>query len=346
MTDILTLVGGGAGVTDVTSQSSELAVATVGTTRQLTLNLSTYATNAAVSTLLGNYVLASAYNAAMASKIDSITVTAPLAISGTGTSRALSTLWKLSQVSLSTGLFGVSSDTPGTLSLSLTGAESRIALKLADSNNTVRDLTSNTSGNILWNSATLASQSWANTQLTAKEDSITELVTGSNQSLLNPTHMPSRYGAGSWTDLKTHASISFVSTVGQDHYHSPWAVGAGETIIFSMDAMFPLSGAVTNVILLWWGQWTTAAEFTSTQGLNTSTWTTISCSFTATSALNLEWGLGKTSGNTAHTQSLGSLWIRNFEIYTTTAGNAYSWATDLSINGAFSDDKKLRHCVT
>ena len=56
MTDIATLVGAGAGVTDVTSQSSELSVATSGTTRQLTLNLGTYVTNAAVSSLLANYV--------------------------------------------------------------------------------------------------------------------------------------------------------------------------------------------------------------------------------------------------------------------------------------------------
>ena len=67
MTDILTMVGAGGGISDVTSQSSELVVATSGTTRQLTLNLSAYATNSAVSSLLAGYVLASAmssYNGA------------------------------------------------------------------------------------------------------------------------------------------------------------------------------------------------------------------------------------------------------------------------------------------
>ena len=106
MTDILTLVasgGGAAGVTDVTSQSSELTVATNGTTRQLTLNLSAYASIAAMNTLLANYVLASAYNTAMSAKLDSLTATAPLVVTGTGTSRALTTLWKPSQITLEIG---------------------------------------------------------------------------------------------------------------------------------------------------------------------------------------------------------------------------------------------------
>ena len=93
MTDILTLIsagGGGQGVTDVTSQSSELAVVTSGTTRQLTLNLSAYAANAVVSTLLANCVLASAYNTAMAAKIDTLTAGANITTTGSGTSRTIS----------------------------------------------------------------------------------------------------------------------------------------------------------------------------------------------------------------------------------------------------------------
>ena len=153
MTDILTLVasgGGAAGVTDVTSQSSELTVATSGTTRQLTLNLSAYITNVAVNTLLANYVLASAYNTAMSAKLDSLTATAPLVVTGTGTSRAFTTLWKPSQITLGSGLFGMASDTQGTYALSLTGAESRSSLRLVDTNAVVRELTSNVGGDVLW----------------------------------------------------------------------------------------------------------------------------------------------------------------------------------------------------
>ena len=51
--------GGGGGVTDVISQSSELSVATSGTTRELTLNLSAYATTAAVTIRISGLLLLS-----------------------------------------------------------------------------------------------------------------------------------------------------------------------------------------------------------------------------------------------------------------------------------------------
>ena len=46
----------------------------------------------------------------LVNKIDTLTVTAPLAISGTGSSRALSSLWKPSTVSAGTGLFALASE--------------------------------------------------------------------------------------------------------------------------------------------------------------------------------------------------------------------------------------------
>ena len=152
---------------DLSSYSDTAAVTTLITTA-----LASYVTSAGVNTLLANYVLTSsmanysttvqvnsivtttlsAYtdtvslNSLLATKLDSITVTAPLAVSGTGTSRALTTLWKPSQVTLGPGLFGFADDPLGTYALSLTGSESRVALKLADTNGTIRDLTSDTSG--------------------------------------------------------------------------------------------------------------------------------------------------------------------------------------------------------
>ena len=91
----------------------------------------------------------------LAGKLDTLTVSAPLAISGTGTSRALSTLWKPSTVTVGTGLFALASDANGTLSLSLTGTESRTTMRLADSNAVVRDLTSTTGGALTWAGAAL-----------------------------------------------------------------------------------------------------------------------------------------------------------------------------------------------
>ena len=75
------------------------------------------------------------------------------------------TLWKPSSVTVSTGIIAVSSNTLGTLSLSLDGTESRTQLKLQDSGGTVRNLTADTSGNVLYNSTALATQTWSNSQL-------------------------------------------------------------------------------------------------------------------------------------------------------------------------------------
>ncbi len=170
----------GGGITTLVAAGGGITITGSGVSRTLTVDLTALATSASVTTLLANYVLASAYNTAMASKIDSVTVTAPLVVSGTGTSRALSTLWKPSQLTLGTGLFGLASDTLGTYALSLTGTESRSALTLQDTNAATRDLTSDTSGNLLWNSAQVALDS----QLASKQDNLTA---GTNISIVGNT---------------------------------------------------------------------------------------------------------------------------------------------------------------
>ena len=98
--------------------------------------------------------------------INTISVTAPLTISGSGASRALATLWKPSAVTVGTGLFALTSDALGTMSLSLTGAESRVTLKIQDSNATVRNLTSSTGGVLTWDGTSLVNT----TQLALKAD--------------------------------------------------------------------------------------------------------------------------------------------------------------------------------
>lgn len=91
----------------------------------------------------------------LVNKIDTFTVSAPLAVSGTGASRALSTLWTPTAVTVGSGLCALASDANGTLSLSLTGTESRTTLKIADSNGAVRDLTSSRGGVLTWNGTSL-----------------------------------------------------------------------------------------------------------------------------------------------------------------------------------------------
>ncbi len=112
MTDILTLIGAGGGT--VTSATLPLSIAN----GVLSIDLSSYSDTVAVNTLLAN-------------KIDTVTVAAPLTVSGAGASRALTTLWKPSTVSVGAGLFSLASDVNGTRSLSLTGTEESNSAKIA-----------------------------------------------------------------------------------------------------------------------------------------------------------------------------------------------------------------------
>ena len=111
MVDLLTIIGlggGGGGGGTVTSATAPLAIDSNGV---LSISLAGYATNAAVNSLLANYNLTSSL---------------------------------FSGVSVGTGLVALTGS--GTLSLGLTGLESRTALKLADSQGTIRDLTASQTG--------------------------------------------------------------------------------------------------------------------------------------------------------------------------------------------------------
>ena len=63
------------------------------------------------------------------SKQDTLTPTIPLTKSGS----RISTLWKPSEVSVGTGLVALASDNLGILNLSLTGLESKSAVRIFDS---------------------------------------------------------------------------------------------------------------------------------------------------------------------------------------------------------------------
>ena len=126
-------------------------------------------------------------------KQDNISATLPLTLSGS----TIDTLWKPSTLTVGTGLLRVASDALGTCYLTLTGQESRTALKLADSSGTVRDLTSSTAGNLLWDSAQIDLVS----DLSAKQDSLSVslplTLTGSNlDALWKPSHLTVSAGLG------------------------------------------------------------------------------------------------------------------------------------------------------
>ena len=74
---------------DLTAFSDTTAMNTAITTA-----LSNYVTSTALTNVLSGYTDTTSLNALLATKLDGLTVTAPLTVSGTGTSRALTTLWK------------------------------------------------------------------------------------------------------------------------------------------------------------------------------------------------------------------------------------------------------------
>jgi len=118
----------------------------------------------------------------LAGKQDTVTATLPLSKSGSGT---ISSLWKPSTVSVGSGMFALSSDSLGTLNISLTGTESRTALRLADSNGTVRELTSNTFGGLFWNNYDV---SGALNKITALIDGTSGVSSGDSAPATGPAH--------------------------------------------------------------------------------------------------------------------------------------------------------------
>ena len=111
MTNILDIVGGGSSGT-VETASPPLQISAGG---DISIDTSGLATT-------GD----------LANKIDTLTAIAPISVSGTGSSRYFSTLFKPSSVTVSQGLFALGSDNLGTLSLALTGQESRTQVRLQD----------------------------------------------------------------------------------------------------------------------------------------------------------------------------------------------------------------------
>lgn len=186
----------------------------------------------------------------------------------------------------------------------------------------------------------MATQTWVSTQLATKQNLITGLMQApANNTLVSLTHMPARIGLGTWTDNGSDATITVGnSATGQDHYKSPYVVPANSTITFSVDVKL---GTATNVHMYWWVQASSMIEYNSTDGLNTSTFTTCTCTFsnTTSSAISLEWSLGRqvnhSQGAWMSVQTAGTLIVKNFTI--TTSGVSVTTLTgNLTISGTMT----------
>ncbi len=101
---------------------------------------------------LANYTTTTALTTLLDAKQPTISATLPLVKTGT----TLSTLWKPSEVSVGAGLFALSNDSLGTLNLVATGTESRDAVILRDPNTILRQISSNITGELLWDGAAVS----------------------------------------------------------------------------------------------------------------------------------------------------------------------------------------------
>ncbi len=124
-------------------------------------------------------------------KQDNISVTLPLTLTG----NTIDTLWKPSNLSVSTGLGVTSNDTAGTSFLYLTGTESRVALKLQDSNSVVKDLTHSTTGRLIWDGADVETKTTLAPLLALKQSTLSYYSeatanTGIVQYQYGPTNIP------------------------------------------------------------------------------------------------------------------------------------------------------------
>ena len=123
--------------------------------------------------------------------------------------------------------------------------------------------------------------------LAAKQDALVGVTqSGTSQILLAPTHMPTMSGSGGWVDQGTYATVGLLSTVnGWNHYASLATYTVGQTYTLSCDVRL-ISGSTSmfhfGFIYFNGSIYTgTGATFDASHGLNTTTFTTVSVSFTA-----------------------------------------------------------------
>ena len=124
--------------------------------------------------------------------------------------------------------------------------------------------------------------------------------------ILASTHMPTMFSApvGTWVNQGTHASVG-MTTSGWNHYNS-FTSQPGTNYTLSCQARL-VSGSCT-MINLGLNYWTgsayvgTSTTFTAAHNLNTTTYTTVSISFTAVTT-SMNHVFGSIGGGVAHGQT-------------------------------------------
>ena len=203
MVNILSLLGGGGGggITTLVAAGGGITITGSGVSRTLTVDLTALATSASVTTLLSNYILANAYNAAMASKIDTLTAGSNVTIAGTGTSRTISStggsalalqLDGVAQSGATTLNFvgNNSSFANNVLNISRIAWQDKLVLRYSNAASD-KDLTQGASGELMWNGGAMATQ----TQLATKQNT---LVPGTGITITGNTISAAAGASSAW----------------------------------------------------------------------------------------------------------------------------------------------------
>ena len=302
MQDVTTLAGGGGAVS---SASAPLSIDAGGDISLDTSNLAT----------AGD----------LANKIDTMTAQLPVAVTGSGTQRVFSSLWKPSSVGVSNGLFALSSDSLGTLSLALTGQESRTQLRMQDPANTIRVLSSNTTGELVWDGTPIPSLDGLG---------VVSPLTLADTTLSGWMDVAGSTGYGSyWVVHSSGAYAEVTYTTGVPYVRTgDISVPPAGTLTFSVQAMLT-SGNATSVSAYMNVGYTVVAQGTVTGNLGS--WQTLAIAYTNTTSapVNVQILLG--GGYSAFTPAVptmsGKVAFRNVNI--TAPGSRLEYQGDFRVVG-------------
>ncbi len=318
MTDILTLIGaggGGSGITDVTTQSPLLTVTNVGTTRDLSLNLSTYsstvAMNSAIASALASYVTSTALSNALSAYTDTTSLTTLLAL-------------KQAALTAGAGIF-LNGATLSSYTLRWNGLSTptipTIIQELHWDNYTMAETVNVSSGKVeltIGHPTDMASQTWANTQLANKQDSLAYY----SESVGAPTYYVFTDETATPPLYLAWASGTYVNNVGSQLltltlYHSLSSLPTTGQMFFSMD----LQAGTTNEVVLStndnsWSNWAEVKFSGLNANWQTHTWQT---ALYPNGFMNFH--LGVVAPASQYTQALGTINLRNLRISTMTASS-------------------------
>ena len=129
------------------------------------------------------------------------------------------------------------------------------------------------------------------------------------------------------------------ATSAQDHYYTVSGLTVGTSYKISLEVMLPTSGAVSNINVGFYNGGVHYPTEYLAAALSASAWTEITRASLAIWA-NHEWMLGafdKANYPNSSLQSQGTLYIKNFEIY---SDGGLQWATSLDVTGTFSAASK------